>query len=96
MLDLFLSQITDPLRIGLLIGLLVTMKNTEAVTGRFIPLLLGIAFVATLLPTAFAKGDSDTQMTDILVGLVSNAAIVAVLLVLMTAFYRLLGKRASR
>ncbi|MGH6760233.1 MAG: hypothetical protein ACRECW_01400 [Phyllobacterium sp.] len=96
MFEIILSQITDPLRIGLLAGLVVTMKNTETVTGRILPLILGVIFVATLLPVSFSASNSAMQWTEILIGLISNAAILAVLLGLFAAYARFAGNRASK
>ena len=47
--DLFLAQLADPFRIGLLIALIATTQRTVAATGKVIPLLAGIVFVAVLI-----------------------------------------------
>jgi hypothetical protein len=74
-IDLVILQLTDPFRIGLIIALVVTMQRTAAVTGRFIPLILGIVFVAVMLPTTMPS--STVSVKDaIFAGLVSNVIIL--------------------
>jgi hypothetical protein len=46
--DLVLSQLGDLFRIGLIVALVVTMRRTAAVTGRVVPLALGVVFVAVM------------------------------------------------
>lgn len=86
--DIFVSQITDPFRIGLLIALLVTTRNTFAHTGAVLPLLGGLAFVAILIPMTFHAG-ADNWWLLVGVGLLSNGAILAVAVGLWLAFTRL-------
>ncbi len=81
MLDLVLSQLTDLFRIGLLIGLVYTMHRTAAVTGRVLPLVLGVVFVAVMLP-ATMPGTSVSLTDAILAGLVSNTIILLPVLAL--------------
>ena len=80
MTDLVLSQLTDLFRIGLIIALVVTMRRTAAVTGRVLPLVLGVIFVAAMLP-ATMPGASASRTDAILAGLVSNTIILAVVLI---------------
>ena len=76
MIDLVTSQLLDPFRIGLLIALVVTMQRTMAVTGRVMPLILGIVFVAVMLPTTMPS--SSVNLKDaILAGLISNTILLA-------------------
>ena len=77
--DLLLSQLTDLFRIGLIVALVVTMRRTAAVTGRVIPLVLGVVFVAVMLP-ATMPGASASFGNAIVVGLISNAIILAFVL----------------
>lgn len=78
--DLFLTQISDPFRIGLLIALLITTARTAATTGKVIPLLAGALFVAVLIPSTLAPVPGTSLQFAIAVGLASNAVILAVLL----------------
>lgn len=80
MIDLVLSQLTDIFRIGLIIGLVFTMHKTAAVTGRILPLVLGVVFLAVMLPATMPHPSA--SFTDaILAGLVSNTIILAPVLV---------------
>lgn len=75
MTDLVLLQLTDLFRIGLIIGLVYTMHRTAAVTGRVLPLVLGVVFVAVILPATMPS--ASVSFTDaILAGLVSNTIIL--------------------
>ena len=75
MIDTVISQLTDPFRIGLIIGLVFTMQRTAAVTGRVIPLILGVVFVAVMLPTTMPSKTLALQ-DAILAGLVSNVILL--------------------
>lgn len=78
-IDLVLSQLTDIFRIGLIVALVVTMRRTSAVTGRVLPLALGVFFVAVILPTTLRS--QQVALTDaVLAGLVSNVIILGVVL----------------
>jgi hypothetical protein len=86
--DLFLTQLTDPFRIGLLVALIFTTVRTAQVTGRVIPLLAGVLFVAMLLPSTVAPVAGVGMAQAVGVGLVANAVIVAVLLAGYALFLR--------
>ena len=88
MIDLVLSQLTDLFRIGLMIALVVTMLRTAAVTGRVLPLALGVIFVAVILPSTMPGGSA--SLTDaILAGLVSNLIILMPVLAVAAVVARL-------
>ena len=93
--EIFLSQMTDPFRIGLLIVLVITAVNTSAQTGFFLPLLLGAIFVAILIPTAMSDDASNTYSL-IAVGLVSNAVILGIVVAVRMIAARLMGSRPGR
>lgn len=79
MIDLVMSQLANPFRIGLLVALVFTMRKTEAATGRIIPLIAGVVFVAVILPSTLPS--LTASLTEqILAGLVSNAIILGVVL----------------
>ena len=88
MTDLVLSQLSDLFRIGLIIALVVTMRRTAPVTGRVFPLVLGVIFVAAMLPLTM-PGASASLTGAILAGLVSNTIILAVVLVATELIARL-------
>ena len=71
--DIFLAQLADPFRIGLVAMLVITAARTEASVGMRVPLALGTVFVAILIPVAFGEGDMAGQ---IVVGLAANAVIL--------------------
>jgi hypothetical protein len=86
--DLVISQLSDLFRIGLIVALVITMRRTSAVTGRILPLALGVVFVAVILPTTMPGGSA--SLTDaILAGLVSNLLILAVVLTMASLIARL-------
>ena len=88
MIDLVLSQLSDLFRIGLLIALVITMLRTSAVTGRALPLVMGVLFVAVILPTTMPSGTASVS-DAILAGLVSNSLITGLIIVVAAVFTRL-------
>ncbi len=88
MIDLVLSQLTDLFRIGLMLALVVTMLRTSAVTGRVLPLALGVVFVAVMLPSTMTRG-SASLIDAILAELVSNLIILLPVLAVATLIVRL-------
>ncbi|MDH4391826.1 MAG: hypothetical protein QE285_10455 [Aquabacterium sp.] len=87
MVDLVLSQLTDLFRIGLVIGLVYTMNRTAAVTGRVLPLVLGVVFVAVMLPATMPRASANL-LDATLAGLVSNTIILVPVLVLAALIAR--------
>lgn len=85
--DLFILQITDPFRLGLLGILLVTTRNTLSQTGFFLPLLAGVVFVAVLIPLTFSP-QAENWWLQVGVGLLANVIILAVILGLYFAAAR--------
>ena len=85
--DVFLTQIADPFRIGLIVALVVTAARTSAAVGTLVPLALGVLFVAILIPTAL--GGDDT-LSQIAVGLVTNAVLLGVALAAKATIERLM------
>ena len=75
MTDLVLSQLTDLFRIGLIIALVVTMQRTAAVTGRVLPLVMGVVFVAVMIPATMPSG-AVSLTHAVLAGLLSNSIIL--------------------
>ncbi len=89
--DIFIAQLTDPLRIALAIGLVVTMLRTQADTGTWMPLAAGVAFIAAIIPlTAGSTGPA--FLTVFGVGLASSAVLVGVVLGLATLVLRGRGR----
>ena len=90
MIELVQTQLLDPFRIGLIVALVFTMARTSAVTGRVIPLALGVVFVAVMLPST--NPPPAASLTEaILAGLVSNLIILGIVLALALLVRRLRG-----
>lgn len=89
-IDLIQSQFLDPLRIGLIVGLVITMYRTRASSGTVVPLAFGVAFVAVILPVSNPKPDI-SLMEAVLAGLVSNLVILGIVLGLSVIIRRLRG-----
>lgn len=81
MTELLFSQLTDIFRIGLLIGLVYTTHRTVAVTGRVLPLILGMVFVAVILPTTLPSPTASLGKA-VMTGLLANAIILVHVLAL--------------
>lgn len=88
-LDIYLAQLTDPFRIGLMIALMLTAANTAQTLNRWIPIALGVVFVAVLIPYSIGASATVDTTTAVLVGLVSNVTIAAVAMGAQAAYARL-------
>jgi hypothetical protein len=80
-IDLVFSQLSDVFRIGLIIALVVTMLRTSTVTGRVLPLIAGVVFVAVIVPSTLS-GSTETLSLEIAAGLISNLIILVPVLLL--------------
>lgn len=92
MTDLFFSQIADPFRIILLAALFVTMQRTRAATGVLLPLALGAVFVAVLIPLTVSPVAADQLPLVAGVGVVANAAWLAIIALAWAIWQRLTGR----
>ncbi|WP_353238868.1 hypothetical protein [Limnohabitans sp.] len=81
MIELVFSQLSDVFRIGLIMALVVTMLRTSSVTGRVLPLIAGVVFVAVIVPSTLS-GSTETLSQEIAAGLISNLIILVPVLVL--------------
>lgn len=88
MIELIQSQLLDPLRIGLIVALVITMFRTQAATGTFIPLAAGVVFVAVILPAT--QGAASLTLA-VAAGIVSNLIILGIVLALAMIIRRLRG-----
>lgn len=77
--ELFLSQLTDPFRIGLLVVLFATMLRTQAGTGTLMPLAAGAVFVAALIPMTTGAAAGPDLYTTIGSGIVVDVVLLAVI-----------------
>ena len=87
-IDLIQSQLLDPLRIGLIVALVVTMFRTQAATGTVLPLVAGVVFVAVILP---ATQGAEGLTRAVAAGIVSNLIILGIVLALAMIIRRLRG-----
>lgn len=89
--EILMSQITDPFRLGLIVALVVVMLRTEAVTGRYIPLALGVLFVAVILPMTTARGLAEGGMGQaIALGIVANLVLLALVMAIRHVVLRIM------
>jgi hypothetical protein len=88
--EILLSQLTDPFRLGLIVALVLTMLRTESVTGRWIPLALGVAFVAAIIPMTIGRASEVPLVTLIVLGLVANLVILALVMAIRHLVLRFL------
>jgi hypothetical protein len=79
--ELVLSQLTDVFRVALIIGLVFTMHKTAAVTGRVLPLAIGVVALAAMIPATMPSA-SVSFKDAFLAGLVSNTVILAPVLLI--------------
>ena len=86
--DLFLSQLSDPFRIGLLIALFITMLRTRAASGTWVPLAAGVVFVAVILPTTMQTALAAPLSQVIGVGVAANVVIVALIMAVWEIYQR--------
>jgi hypothetical protein len=88
-LELLLSQFLDPFRIGLLLALVITSHNTSGTVGLAVPLVLGAAFVAVLIPVTMRPTSEVSTMTAILTGFAVNAIVIGVIIAAWAGWQRL-------
>lgn len=87
--QLVLTQLEDPFRIALIIGLVVTMIRTRAQTGTVVPLAAGVLFVAVIIPSTLGTRLAEPFWLQFGAGLISNLVILGVVLGGYEAFRRL-------
>jgi Ca2+/Na+ antiporter len=79
MLEILVTQLTDPFRIGLIFFMFLTALRTRDTVGLAIPLVLGVVFVAVLLPMTTGANTAlvrEAPLWAIGFGVVSNAIIL--------------------
>lgn len=74
--EIIQAQLTDLFRIGLILGLVVTMLRTRAVSGVWLPLAAGAVFVAVIIPVTTGGISGVPLAMQIALGLVANALIL--------------------
>ena len=91
MLEMLISQLTDPFRIVLLVGLMVTQVRTRADTGTLLPLALGAVFVAVIAPMLNGPGGMPDAMS-FGVGLAANVILLAIIYGARAIYLRIKGQ----
>ena len=89
--DILQSQLLDPLRIGLLVALVVTMRRTRAESGVWIPLAAGVVFVAEMLPATIQSSLPLPLWQMAAIGLVANLILLGTGFLLWTLVQRWRG-----
>lgn len=89
--EILMSQITDPLRLGLIVALVVLSLRTQAVSGRYLPLGLGVLAVAVILPLATGRGMVEGSLSQaIIVGIVANLVLLALVMAIRHVVLRIM------
>ena len=88
MIALLLDMIVDPFRIGLLIALFATMQRTRGATGIWLPLALGIVFVAVLIPITMQAVLPVPLWQVIALGILANGMLMAAVMAAWALFLR--------
>lgn len=89
--EIIQTQLTDIFRIGLLVGLVVTMDRTRAQTGVVLPLVAGVIFVAIIVPVTTRTLPGVPLWQDIAAGVVSNTVVLAFCMAGWALFRRMKG-----
>ena len=87
--DLLISQLTDLFRIGLIIALVFTTTRNQAITGKIVPLIAGVVFVAVIIPATLQPVSSDAFWRLVGVGVLANLIILAIVLAAWAAISKL-------
>ena len=89
--DLLAAQAPDVFRIGLLVALMLTTLRNRPITGTVLPLAAGALFVAVIIPLTGATPRPEPVATQVLSGLLVNAAYIAIGLALWSLWQRRRG-----
>ncbi len=88
--DLVSAALADPFRVVLLVGLVITQRRTQALTGTLVPLAAGMLFVAVIIPLTLGFGAEAGLGKAVLAGMIANT----VWLVPIIAIVRFWDRRA--
>ncbi len=88
LLDQTLAQLADPFRIGLIVALIITAIRTEAATGKVIPLILGVLFIAVMIPMTTQADASEPVWLLAATGIIANAILLAMALAVWSLVHR--------
>jgi hypothetical protein len=76
-IDILTAQLTDLFRIGLILALIITARRNAAATGWWLPLGLGVIFVAVMIPITLQSQSAEPFWRLAAVGVVANIILVA-------------------
>jgi hypothetical protein len=82
-IDLVTQALTDPFRAALLVALVFTQSRTAGQTGTAIPLLLGVVFVALMLPMTMGFDESVGLPLVTAAGVVANVVLLVPIVFVM-------------
>jgi hypothetical protein len=74
--DLVIAALADPFRIALLAALVFTQSRTAAQTGTVLPLVLGVVFVAVMIPMTMGFDAALGMPLVVGAGVVANVVLV--------------------
>ena len=86
--DLLATQLTDLFRIGLIFALVITTTRNAAITGKILPSIAGVIFVAVIIPATMQSAGVDPLWRLAVIGVVANVIILALVLAIWSAVLR--------
>ena len=89
LIDILTGQLSDLFRIGLIIALVITTTRNAAVTGKIIPLIAGVVFVAVIIPVTLQTATAEPLSRLIAVGIGANLILLAAVMALFELLQRL-------
>lgn len=88
LIDILIGQLSDLFRIGLIIALVITTTRNAPVTGKIIPLIAGVVFVAVIIPVTNQTAPAAPLWPLIAVGIAANLILLAAVLGLFALLQR--------
>ena len=88
LIDILTGQLSDLFRIGLIIALVITTTRNAAVTGKIIPLIAGVVFVAVIIPVTLQTATAEPLSRLVMVGIGANLILLAAVLGLFELLQR--------
>lgn len=89
LIDILTGQLSDLFRIGLIIALVITTTRNAAVTGKIIPLIAGVVFVAVIIPVTLQTATAEPLSRLVMVGIGANLILLAAVMALFELLQRL-------
>ena len=88
LIDILTGQLSDLFRIGLIIALVITTTRNAAVTGKIIPLIAGVVFVAVIIPVTLQTATAEPLSRLVMVGIGANLILLAAVMALFELLQR--------